>query len=109
MLHWAIRAPPHLQAVIAVDDIKVLRARQDALKTEFLDRGLERVEGECYAVLRVEAVRWSLDSKRVKQEMGEEWWIERCTTTPTISLRVSEAQVAKAARRAEALERRAAA
>ena len=43
-----------------------------------------------YALLRdlaIDATRWSLDTAKVKHEMGEDWFSTRCRITPTVSLR----------------------
>ena len=37
--------------------------------------------------LAIDATRWSLDTAKVKHEMGEDWFSTRCRITPTVSLR----------------------
>lgn len=37
-----------------------------------------RLDGVSWYASVVEAVRWTIDSKAVKAEMGQDWWDERC-------------------------------
>jgi hypothetical protein len=79
--------------------IKNLQARMKEAKAEFIGRGLEKVAGERFTAALTNAVRWSLDTKAVKDEMGEDWYTARSRITPTTSLRiaVNKAALAKAA------------
>lgn len=48
---------------VVTGEIKALEARKDAIKAEFLGRGLDGVEGEYDAVRKVQAPWWSLDAR----------------------------------------------
>ena len=68
-------------------EISTLQTREKAIKTAFIERGLAQASGCRFTVLRIDATRWSLDTAKVKHEMGEDWFSTRCRITPTVSLR----------------------
>src|SRR5262252_6119936 len=79
-------------------EIAVLEGREKALRDELLRRGLAEVEGELFAATITNAVRWTLDSKAVKAEMGAAWWDARCRQTLVTTVAVKpRAAVAKLA------------
>ena len=55
-----------------------LEAREKALRDELIGRGSAVVEGMLYSASITEAVRWTLDAKAVRSEMGDAWWNARC-------------------------------
>jgi len=55
-----------------------LEAREKALRDELIGRGSAVVEGMLYSASITEAVRWTLDAKTVRSEMGDAWWNARC-------------------------------
>jgi hypothetical protein len=76
--------PPHdladqLGALKA--EIAELEAREKALRGELLRRGITQIEGAQYGAAVTNAVRWTLDTKAVKAEMGTAWWDARCRQT----------------------------
>ena len=77
-------------------ETETLREREQAIRAEFLARGLDRVEGQRFDARKVEAARWSLDTERVKREMGEDWYTVHSRVTPTVCLRVVARKVAVA-------------
>jgi hypothetical protein len=66
-----------------------LKAREDALKAELIARGNTEAEGALFRATISTAMRWSLDSERVKAEMGDDWYSSRCRVASVTSLRIS--------------------
>ena len=75
-------------------EIKRLQKKQKELR-EFLletmdDNDVEFLAGKNgEGVVRSESVRWSLDTKAVREELGDVWADQRANMTPVVSLRVS--------------------
>jgi hypothetical protein len=59
-------------------EIADLESREKALRDELIRRGVPAIEGALYDATITEAVRWTLDSKGVKAEMGSAWYDKRC-------------------------------
>ena len=59
-------------------EIADLEAREKALRDELLRRGATMIEGSAFCATVSEAVRWTLDAKAVRAEMGDGWWNARC-------------------------------
>lgn len=70
-------------------NVKALQARLKGAKEEFFSRGLDKVCGERFTATKSETVRWSLDTKAVKAEMGENWYDRHCRQTHVVALRVT--------------------
>jgi hypothetical protein len=70
-------------------EMKAIKARLDAAKAEFKDRNIRKVEGDRFQVARSDSVRWSLDSKAVKAEMGERWYDAHSRMTNVSTIRVA--------------------
>ena len=70
-------------------EIDTLQQRQSLVRDELIARDITEAEGERFTLKRVDATRWMLDSKRLKEEMGEDWYTAHCRVTPTTSLRTS--------------------
>ena len=51
-------------------DLADLKAREDALRAELISRKLPEAEGALFRATITEATRWTLDTDRVKSEMG---------------------------------------
>ena len=66
-----------------------VKAREDALKAELIARGVAEAEGALFRATVSEAARWTLDSDRVKAEMGEAWYSARCKVGISTTVRVS--------------------
>ena len=66
-----------------------LETRQQSLRVELLKRCITEAEGAVYAAAVTQAVRWTLDAKTVRAEMGDDWWNGRCkqalVTTDTVA------------------------
>ena len=59
-------------------EIAELEAREKFLRDELIRRSDGEVEGSFYRATISDAVRWTLDAKAVRSEMGEPWWNARC-------------------------------
>jgi hypothetical protein len=79
-------------------EIAALEARETALRDELLCRGLTEAEGVRFSATVTQAVRWTLDTKAVKAEMGAPWWDARCrqslVTTVAVKPRVAIVKLA---------------
>ena len=79
-------------------EIADLEAREKALRDELIRRGVSEVEGGSFRASVSEAVRWSLDTKAVKAEMGAAWYDGRCrqslVTTVAVKARAVAARLA---------------
>ena len=74
-----------------------LEKRQKAVRDELLSRAVEQVEGAQFGATITHSVRWTLDTKAVKAEMGEGWYDKHCRQTAVTTVNV-EPLVAVAAR-----------
>ena len=59
-------------------EIAALEAREKALRDELIRRNVPAIEGAIYDATITDAVRWTIDTKAVKAEMGAAWWDARC-------------------------------
>ena len=55
-----------------------LETREKALRDELIRRGVSAIAGAAYSATITEAVRWTLDTRGVKAEMGAAWYDARC-------------------------------
>ena len=55
-----------------------LEAREKALRDELVRRGESAIEGALFRATVAEAVRWTLDTKAVKAQMGAAWYDAHC-------------------------------
>src|SRR5262245_11606299 len=55
-----------------------LEAREKAFRGELIARGTTAAEGALYCATITDAVRWTLDTKAVKAEMGAPWYDAHC-------------------------------
>lgn len=62
-----------------------------AIKARIIDRGEQVLMGEIFKATLIESVRWTLDTKAVKLEMGEEWAIARSKQSTSRSVRYGAA------------------
>lgn len=76
---------------------KAIEARIKDLKLELTRRGVEKAEGERFNVTKSEAVRWSLDTKVVREELGEAWCNARSKVAAVVSFRITPNRAALAA------------
>ena len=75
-----------------------LEARGKLLRAALVDRRTACAEGAAYSATISEAVRWTLDSKAVRAEMGDGWYDTRCrqsvVTTVAVKPRPAVVQLA---------------
>src|ERR1700687_3903799 len=55
-------------------EIAGLEDREKSLRDELIRRGGAEIEGAVYRATISDAVRWTLDAKAVRGEMGDAWW-----------------------------------
>ena len=79
-------------------EIADLEAREKTLRSELLKRCVIEAEGAQYAAAVTQAMRWTLDTKSVRAEMGDAWFDRRCkqalVTTVTVAARTVPAKLA---------------
>jgi hypothetical protein len=79
-------------------DIAKLEVREKALRDELVRRGSPSIEGTVYSATITDAVRWTLDIKALKAEMGAGWYDAHCrqsvVTTVAVKARPAVAQLA---------------
>ena len=79
-------------------EIAELETREKALRDELIRRNVPAIEGAAYDATISSAVRWTLDSRAVKAEMGAAWWDARCrqslVTTVAVKPRAVVVQLA---------------
>jgi hypothetical protein len=79
-------------------EIADLEAREKTLRAELLKRCVIEAEGDQYAAAVTQAVRWTLDTKSVRAEMGDAWFDRRCkqalVTTVTVAARTVSPKLA---------------
>ncbi len=82
--------------------IKALTKKLDEAKVIIRSRGVNELNGTSFkATVSNPGLRWSLDTDRVKLEMGEDWYVAHCKVSqpsPSVSfkayLSLGEVQVA---------------
>jgi len=75
-------------------EIADLEAREKALRDELIRRDLPAIEGSAFDATIIAAVRWTLDSKAVRAEMGSAWWDARCRQSLVTTIAVKPRAVA---------------
>jgi hypothetical protein len=70
-------------------DIADLKAREDALRAELINRGLPEAEGSLFRATVTEALRQSLDTERVRNEMGTAWCDARSKVAIVTTVRIN--------------------
>lgn len=70
-------------------EIADLEEREHALRAELISRGITECEGSLFRATVSQSVRWTLNSKLVKQEMGQEWYDAHCNQTATTTVRIN--------------------
>jgi hypothetical protein len=79
-------------------EIADLEARRKVFREELIRRDVAEAEGTLFRATVSEAVRWTVDSAKVKAEMGAAWWNARCrqslVTTIAVKARHGVARVA---------------
>jgi predicted phage-related endonuclease len=79
-------------------EITDLETREKSLRAELLKRCVIEAEGAQYAAAVTQAIRWTLDTKSVRSEMGDVWFDRRCrqslVTTVTVAARTASQKLA---------------
>ena len=75
-----------------------LQNREKALRDELLSRSVPQVEGAQFGAIITQSIRWTLDTKAVKAEMGEGWWDARCRQSLVTTVNVEPLISARAVR-----------
>src|ERR1700687_3080717 len=79
-------------------EIAELEGRRKAFREEMIRRGVAEAEGAAFRATVSDAVRWTIDSAKVRAEMGESWWDARCrqslVTTVAVKALVASAKLA---------------
>jgi hypothetical protein len=75
-------------------EIAELEAREKSLRDELIRRGGTEIEGAVYRATITDAVRWTIDAKAVRSEMGEPWWNARCRQALVTTVAVKALAVA---------------
>lgn len=68
--------------------IEVLTKELDALKKEAKDSGLDEIVGQVFVVTVGNSVRASLDTAKVKKELGQQWYDDHCKLAEVTTVRV---------------------
>jgi regulator of replication initiation timing len=68
--------------------IEVLTKELDALKTEAKNSGLDEIVGQVFVVTVGNSVRASLDTAKVKKELGQQWYDDHCKLAEVTTVRV---------------------
>jgi hypothetical protein len=66
-----------------------VKSREDALRAALIARGITEAEGMLFRATVSEAARWTLDTERVKAEMGNAWYEARSKVGVCTTVRVS--------------------
>jgi len=66
-----------------------LKGDEEALRGELIARKVEAAEGDLFRATVTEALRETLDTERVKAELGERWYSSHCKIGVTTTVRVS--------------------
>jgi hypothetical protein len=70
-------------------DMANLKSREDALRGELIRRGVSEVEGCLFRATVTEATRWTIDTDRVKAEMGAAWYDAHTKGSLTTTVRIA--------------------
>lgn len=66
-----------------------LKETEEALRGELIARKVEVAEGDLFRCTVTETLRETLDTERVKAELGERWYSAHCKIAVTTTIRVS--------------------
>lgn len=68
--------------------IKALTEQLEALKEQAKASGLNEIEGRIFKVSIGKSIRSSLDTKAVKEELGQKWYDDHCKLAEVTTIRV---------------------
>jgi hypothetical protein len=66
-----------------------IAAREQALRSELIARGVCEAEGVLFRASLSESTRWTLDATRIREEMGELWCTSHSKVATVTTLRVT--------------------
>jgi len=91
----------NLSAGDLIDRLGALKAEIGGLQApgkgaarELIRRGLPSIEGAVYCAAITETVRWTLDTKGVRTEMGSSWYDAHCCQSLVTTVAVKPRPVA---------------
>ena len=68
--------------------IKVLTEQLETLKKQAKDSGLEEIVGQVFVVSVGNSIRASLDTAKIKKELGQQWYDDHCKLAEVTTVRV---------------------
>lgn len=68
--------------------IAVLTKQLDALKKQAKKSGLDEIIGQVFVVTVGNSIRASLDTAKVKQELGQQWYDDHCKLAEVTTVRI---------------------
>ncbi len=68
--------------------IKALSEQLEALKKQAKASGLDLIEGQIFVVSVDKSIRASLDSAKVKKELGQQWYDDHCNLAEVTTVRI---------------------
>jgi regulator of replication initiation timing len=68
--------------------IKALTEQLDALKAQAKASGLDEIEGRIFTVSIGTSIRASLDTTKVKKELGQQWYDDHCKLAEITTVRI---------------------
>src|ERR1700737_4998304 len=66
-----------------------IEAREKTLKAELAARNVREADGALFHVNVTTAARWTIDTSRVREEMGESWVLARSKVATVTTFRTS--------------------
>jgi len=68
--------------------IKALTEQLDALKAQAKASGLDEIEGRIFTVSIGTSIRASLDTTKLKKELGQQWYDDHCKLAEVTTVRI---------------------
>jgi hypothetical protein len=68
--------------------IKALTEQLDVLKAQAKASGLDEIEGRIFTVSIGTSIRASLDTTKVKKELGQQWYDDHCKLAEITTVRI---------------------
>jgi len=87
----AARLRDHIKELQLVEKALTAQLTGDVVLDTATDQGKSAtIKGINFYASVIETIRWTLDSKAVKAEMGQAWYDERCKTSTVRSVKYHE-------------------
>lgn len=91
MIDYAGRLRQHIKELTAIEKALTKTLTGDVELTGETEQGkCGELPGVNFIATITEAIRWSLDTKAVKEEMGDTWYDAHCRTTPVRTVKYNE-------------------